>query len=316
MFLNNSIVKLLNITYPIIQGGMVYCSDYKLASAVSNAGGLGTIGAGAMTPEELEINIKKCKDITNKPFAVNIPLISEYSNTHVRICVDLKVPVVITSAGNPVTYTEYLKKNNIKVLHVVSNTKFAQKAESAGVDAIIAEGFEAGGHNGKEETTTFVLIPLISKSVNIPVIAAGGICTGKHILAALALGASGVQIGTLFIASEESSAHVNFKNKIINSKEGDTMLCLKKIIPTRLIKNEFYNQLLKMEEENNYEQIKNIIRGRPKMGMLEGNIEDGMLEAGQNVCLIDEILPVSKIIENLINEFKQEYYKLQEKFNL
>lgn len=311
MFKNNRIVKLLNIKYPIIQGGMVYCSDYRLASAVSNAGCLGTIGAGAMSPDELIYNIAKCKENTDKPFAVNIPLISENSEQHIKICIQQRVPVVITSAGNPAIYTGELKKNNIKVLHVISNSKFARKAEESGVDAVIAEGFEAGGHNGIEETTIFILVPLISSVVKIPVIAAGGICTGKQILAALAMGADGVQIGTLFIASEESSAHINFKNKIIEAKEGDTMLCLKKIIPTRLLKNEFYYQLTKLEEENNTEEIKKLIQGRPKRGMYNGDVKEGMLEVGQNICLINKILPARKIIELLISEFEQEYSRLK-----
>lgn len=307
MFEKNRLTKLLNIEYPIIQGGMVWVSDWKLASAVSNAGGLGIIGAGSMNPALLKEHIQKCKKATSKPFGVNIPLIYKYSEEFVSICIEEKVPVVITSAGNPKIYTETLKKENIKVLHVVSNSTFAKKAEQAGVDAVIAEGFEAGGHNGREETTTMVLVPLVAKSVDIPVVAAGGIAVGCQILAAMALGAEGVQIGTRFIATHESSAHENFKNIILEAKEGDTILTLKKNIPTRMYKNKLYYQIENVENKGlTPEQIKQMLgdsENKAELGMFHGNIENGMLEIGQNVCLITKITTVKEVFEELLNEF-------------
>jgi len=315
MFHNNPIVKLLNIRYPIIQGGMVYCCDWKLASTVSNSGCLGTIAAGHLSSGELIDNIIKCKESTNYPFAVNVPLITHNAEEKIKICIDYKVPVVITSAGSPTKFTSLLKKNNITVLHVVSNLKFAQKAKEAGVDAIIAEGVEAGGHNGKDELTTFILTPLLAQKINLPIVSAGGIATGKQMLAAMILGASGVQIGTLFIATEESSAHPNFKQKIIEANDESTQLCLKKITPTRLLKNKFYYQIIELENNYDTEQFKKIIENKSKLGMYLGDVDNGMLEVGQNVCLINEILPTQIVIQNILNEFFNELSLLKNIFD-
>lgn len=314
MFENNRITSLLGITYPIIQGGMVWVSGWRLASAVSNAGGLGIIGAGSMDPALLLEHINKCKKATDKPFGVNIPLLFKYSEDFVQICVQQKVPIVITSAGNPKAYTQKLKDNGIKVIHVVSSTIFAQKAESAGVDAIVAEGFEAGGHNGREETTTMVLIPSVVNAVKIPVIAAGGIATGSQMFATFALGAEGVQIGTRFIATHEASAHENFKKTIIRGKEGDTMLILKSIVPTRLYKNQLYQEIEQAEIKGlQPEQIKQIIgENKAKLGMFEGNIEQGLLEVGQNISLINEIKNAHTVIQEIIEEF----YKTKQRLNI
>ena len=291
---------------------MIWCSGWKLASAVSNAGGLGLIGSGSMAPEILTTHIKKCKLATNKPFGVNVPLMFSYADEFIKIIIDEQVKIVFTSAGNPAKYTSILKEKGITVVHVVANTKSAIKCQDAGVDAIVAEGFEAGGHNGKEETTTMVLIPMIKEVVSIPVIAAGGIGIGRQMLAAMALGADGVQIGSRFVASIESSAHQNFKNKIVEVKDGDTQLTLKKIAPVRLIKNKFY---LEVEQKQNAgattEELSALLgKGRAKKGMFEGNEDEGELEIGQVAGLINEIKPAAQIVDEIINE----YYKLKKEF--
>jgi len=309
MFENNRITSLLGINYPIIQGGMVWVSGWKLAAAVSNTGCLGVIGAGSMNPALLLEHIVKCKNATSQPFGVNIPLLYKFSNEFIDICIQQQVPVVITSAGNPKTYTEKLKQAGIKVIHVVSSAAFAQKAEIAGVDAIVAEGFEAGGHNGREETTTLVLIPSVVKAVKIPVIAAGGIATGSQMLAAFALGAEGVQIGTRFIATLESSAHENFKNIIVQAKEGDTMLILKKSVPTRLYKNELYKKIEQAEANGaTPEQLKQMLgegENKAKLGIFDGDVENGMLEVGQNISLINEIKSAKEVVEEIIDEYSR-----------
>ena len=302
---SNEITRLFNIEKPIIQAGMIWASGWRLASAVSNAGGLGIIGSGSMYPEVLKEHIIKCKAATNKPFAVNVPLLYPNIDEHIQIIIDNKVPIVFTSAGNPKTYTSVLKAAGIKVVHVVSSSNFAQKAEAAGCDAVVAEGFEAGGHNGREETTSFVLIPAVKEKVIIPVIAAGGIATGRQMLAAMILGASAVQIGSRFIASHEASCHLNFKNAVISSQEGDTELSLKKLTPVRLLKNEFYNQV-KSAENNNAgveELIQLLGRGRAKKGMFEGYMNDGELEIGQVSTLIKSILPAADIVNEIWAEY-------------
>lgn len=303
--MKNSITELFNIQYPIIQGGMVWVSGWKLASAVSNAGGLGLIGAGSMHPSTLQEHIKKCKNATNKPFGVNVPLLYPEIDKIMQIIVDEGIKIVFTSAGNPNTWTSFLKKKSITVVHVVSSVKFALKAEKAGVDAIVCEGFEAGGHNGREETTTFTLIPMVKKEVKIPVIAAGGVASGKAMLAAMVLGAEGVQIGSLFAATIESSAHQNFKDSIIAVKEGDTKLTLKELTPVRLIKNSFYNQIEQLYQNNTSKQeLKNLLgKGRAKKGIFEGDIENGELEIGQIAGVIDKILPVKAVFKEIIDEF-------------
>jgi enoyl-[acyl-carrier protein] reductase II len=311
----NRVEQLFNIKYPLIQAGMIWCSGWELASAVSNAGGLGIIGAGSMYPEILKDQIKKCQQATNKPFGVNVPLLYPNIEEHIKIILESGVKVVFTSAGNPNTWTTILKQAGITVVHVVSNIKFALKAQEAGVDAIVAEGFEAGGHNGREETTTLCLIPIIKKAVTIPVIAAGGIASGKAMLACMILGADGVQIGSRFVASEESSAHINFKKRVINCKEGDTILTLKELTPVRLIKNEFYEQIEKAYEKcSTSEQLQEILgRGRAKKGMFEGDLQEGELEIGQVSASIKEISSAASIIEEIISEFnsaKEEIKKL------
>ncbi len=304
---SNRITKLFNVEYPIIQAGMVWTSGWRLASAVSNAGGLGIIGAGSMDPHLLDEHIKKCKAATNKPFGVNVPLLYSGVEKQIDVIVSNKVAIVITSAGNPATYTPFLKQRGKKVIHVVSSSRFAKKAESSGCDAVIAEGFEAGGHNGREETTTMVLLPLVCESVQIPVIAAGGIASGRQMLAAMVLGAEGVQIGSRFAASEESSLHPDFKNAIINSKEGDTILTLKEITPVRLLKNEFYSEIIAAEKNRaTVDQLKALLgKGRAKKGMLEGDLKNGELEIGQVSALLRKILPAKEIIENVWLEFNE-----------
>ncbi len=301
----NSITNLFNIKYPIIQGGMIWCSGWKLAAAVSNAGGLGLIGSGSMTSEILVEHIRKCKAATSKPFGVNIPLLYQKTDEVFKIIIDEGVKVVFTSAGNPVKWTPYLKEHGIKVAHVVANLKAAKKCEEAGVDAIVAEGFEAGGHNGKEETTTMVLIPMLKQQISTPLIAAGGIASGRAMLAAFALGAEGVQIGSRFVATKESSAHENFKNKIIEINDGDTMLALKKLTPVRLIKNHFYYEVNRLENEgSSVEQLSDYLgKGRAKSGMFEGDIENGELEIGQVAGMISEIKSVEEIINEILEEF-------------
>jgi len=304
---SNRITKLFNVEYPIIQAGMVWTSGWRLASAVSNAGGLGIIGAGSMDPHLLDEHIKKCKAATNKPFGVNVPLLYSGVEKQIDVIVSNKVAIVITSAGNPATFTTFLKQLGIKVMHVVSSSRFAIKAASSGCDAVIAEGFEAGGHNGREETTTMVLLPLVCESVQIPVIAAGGIASGRQMLAAMVLGAEGVQIGSRFAASEESSLHPDFKNAIINSKEGDTILTLKEITPVRLLKNEFYSEIIAAEKNRaTVDQLKALLgKGRAKKGMLEGDLKNGELEIGQVSALLRKILPAKEIIENVWLEFNE-----------
>ena len=302
----NKITELFKIKYPIIQGGMIWCSGWELASAVSNAGGLGLIGSGSMHPEILKEHIKKCKASTNKPFGVNIPLLYPQTDKHIQIIINEGVKIVFTSAGNPKKYTSYLKQNGITVVHVVANVKFAKKCEEAEVDAIVAEGFEAGGHNGFEETTTMALIPQVKNSISIPLIAAGGIASGKAMLAAFALGADGVQIGSRFVASVESSAHPNFKKAVLETNEGETQLSLKKLVPVRLVKNAFFNKVNEAEKRgaSKEELIEILGKGRAKLGMFEGNLEEGELEIGQVSGMIKEIKPVAEIIEEIIEEFK------------
>ncbi len=297
--------KLFNIKYPIIQAGMVWNSGWKLASAASNSGILGLIGAGSMYPEVLRKHIQKCTAATSKPFGVNVPLLYPNIKEIMQIIVDEGVKIVFTSAGNPSVWTSWLKKHGITVVHVVSSVKFAQKAETAGVDAVVAEGFEAGGHNGREETTTFALIPMVCKSVSIPVIAAGGIATGRAMLAAMTLGAHGVQIGSRFVASTESSAHEAFKNLVVSAQEGSTKLTLKELTPVRLLKNKFFNELMELYKNNpTSDELKaHLGRGRAKKGMFEGDLDEGELEIGQIAAVIDDILPVSEIVKNLVKEF-------------
>ena len=316
--MKNKLTTLLGIQYPIIQAGMIWCSGWELASAVSNSGGLGILGAGSMYPEVLDSQIKKCKENTTNPFGVNLPLLYPDIEKHIETIIEHKVPVVITSAGNPKIWTSKLKKEGIIVLHVVSSLKFALKAQEAGVDAVIAEGFEAGGHNGKDETTTLCLIPKVAKEIKIPLVAAGGIATGRGMLAVMNLGADGVQIGSRFIASKESSAHDSFKKTVLNTDEGGTMLTLKELTPVRLIKNAFYQKLEKAyDEDASAEELNNILgRGRAKKGMFEGDLEEGELEVGQVASLIEEVKPASEIINEIIAEFKEAIKEQNtEKFN-
>ncbi len=310
--MGNSITKLFNIKYPIIQAGMIWCSGWELASAVSNAGGLGIIGSGSMYPDVLLEHIKKCKKATGKPFGVNLPMLYPDIDKHIETIISQNVKVVITSAGNPKTFTKLLKEHGITVVHVIANTKFAKKAEEAGVDAIVAEGFEAGGHNGREETSTMCLVPIIKKSVKIPVIAAGGIATGRGMLAAMALGADGVQIGSRFVASEEASANSNFKNRVVEAVEGDTMLKLKQLTPVRLLKNKFFEEVEKAENNGaSIEELTALLgRGRAKRGMFEGDMENGELEIGQISALINEIKPAKAIIEEIVTEYNLARKKL------
>lgn len=301
----NRITDLFGIEYPIIQAGMVWVSGYKLAAAVSNAGGLGLIGAGSMHPETLKEHIQKCKKATHKPFGVNIPLFYPEMDKILDIIVKEKVQIVFTSAGNPKLYTKFLKEQGIIVVHVVSSVKFALKSQDAGVDAIVAEGFEAGGHNGREETTTFTLIPMVREKVSIPVIAAGGIATGRGMLAAMVLGAEGVQIGSRFVASEESSAHINFKQEVVKTQDGDTHLTLKELTPVRLIKNQFYEKVQGLyQQQAAASELQELLgRGRAKKGMFEGDLNEGELEIGQIAGLIHEIKPAASIVDEIIVEY-------------
>lgn len=301
----DTIKQLFNIQYPIIQGGMIWCSGWELASAVSNAGGLGLIGSGSMYPEILREHIKKCKQATNNPFGVNVPLLYPNIEEHIKIIIEEGVKIVFTSAGNPKTWTNHLKQHGITVVHVVSNIKFAIKCQEAGVDAIVAEGFEAGGHNGREETTTLVLIPQVKKAISIPLIAAGGIGSGKAMAAAFALGAQGVQIGSRFVTTQESSAHINFKNAVIKAKEGDTQLSLKQLTPVRLLKNSFYEKVNELEKNcATIEELSNLLgKGRSKKGMFEGDLVEGELEIGQVSGGIDKIQTVKEVIDELIMEY-------------
>lgn len=306
--MNNRITTLFGIRLPIIQAGMIWCSGWRLASAVSNAGGLGIIGAGSMYPDVFREHIRKCKAATSNPFGVNLPLLYPNIEEHMEIIREEGVNIVFTSAGNPATWTGKLKEQGITVVHVIANTKFAQKAADSGVDAIVAEGFEAGGHNGREETTTLCLIPMIRDCVNIPLIAAGGIGNGRTMLAAFALGAEGVQIGSRFVASEESSAHIDFKNAVIQAKEGDTRLSLKQLTPVRLLKNKFALEIAAAEERGaGPEELKSLLgRARAKKGMFEGDMDEGELEIGQISSSIRSILPAATIVNEIWNEFTKE----------
>ncbi len=301
----NRIKQLFHIKYPIIQAGMVWCSGWRLASAVSNAGGLGIIGAGSMYPETLGEHIQKCKRATKQAFAVNVPLLYPDIDKIMRIIAEEEVKIVFTSAGNPATWTKFLKEKGCKVVHVVSSVKFAKKSEDAGVDAVVAEGFEAGGHNGREETTTLCLIPMVRDAIKIPLLAAGGIASGRAMLAVEALGAEGVQVGSLFAASEESSAHHNFKKKIVEAKEGDTVLTLKQLTPVRLIKNDFYEQVKNAESEGASKETLNELLGkrRAKRGIFEGDMDEGELEIGQVSAAINEIQPAAEIVRMLWDDY-------------
>lgn len=301
----NKIKELFNIQYPIIQGGMIWASGWKLASAVSNAGGLGLIGSGSMYPDVLKEHIQKCKKATNKPFGVNIPMLYPNLEEIIQIIIEEGVKIVFTSAGNPKTYTSYLKEKGITVVHVVSSVKFALKAQQAGVDAVVAEGFEAGGHNGRDETTTLTLIPMVKNEIQIPLIAAGGIATGKAMYAAMALGADGVQVGSRFVASQEASSHIDFKKMVVNAKEGDTQLTLKELAPVRLLKNKFYQDVAALYTKGpSIEELKALLgRARAKRGMFEGDLEEGELEIGQVSGQINDIKPAGIILEDMVKEF-------------
>ncbi|MCZ2459741.1 MAG: nitronate monooxygenase [Chitinophagales bacterium] len=301
----NRVTRLFNIDYPIIQAGMIWTSGWRLASAVSNAGGLGLIGSGSMYPDVLKEHIRKCKTATSFPFGVNVPLLYPDIDKHIQIIIEEGVKIVFTSAGNPKTWTGILKEHGITVVHVVSSSRFAMKAQDAGCDAVVAEGFEAAGHNGREETTTMVLVPAVANTVSVPVIAAGGIATGRQMLAAMVMGAEGVQIGTRFAASEEASSHINFKNALIHSKEGDTVLTLKQLVPVRLIKNKFYQQVKEAEDRGaSVEELRSILgRARAKKGIFEGDLDEGELEIGEVSAIIHDILPAAEIVKNVWKEF-------------
>ena len=305
--MKNRVIEIFGISHPLIQAGMIWCSGWELAAAVSNAGGLGLIGSGSMYPDVLRDHIRKCKLATNKPFGVNVPLLYPAIDKHIQILIEEGVKIVFTSAGNPKTWTSILKGHGITVVHVVSNVKFALKAVEAGVDAIVAEGFEAGGHNGREETTSLVLIPMIRNAVAVPVIAAGGIATGRQMLAAMVLGADGVQIGSRFVVSNESSAHVNFKNRVISTNEGDTLLTMKQLVPVRLLKNKFFDQIQSAELRGaTAEELKEILgRARAKRGMFEGDLEEGELEIGQVSAMLNKILPAAEIVKEIMNEYQE-----------
>jgi len=305
--MKNRVTEIFGISYPLIQAGMIWCSGWELAAAVSNAGGLGLIGSGSMYPDVLRDHIRKCKLATNKPFGVNVPLLYPAIDKHIQILIEEGVKIVFTSAGNPKTWTSILKGHGITVVHVVSNVKFALKAVEAGVDAIVAEGFEAGGHNGREETTSLVLIPMIRNAVAVPVIAAGGIATGRQMLAAMALGADGVQIGSRFVVSNESSAHANFKNRVISTNEGDTLLTMKQLVPVRLLKNKFFDQIQSAELRGaTAEELKEILgRARAKRGMFEGDLEEGELEIGQVSAMLNKILPAAEIVKEIMDEYQE-----------
>jgi len=306
MSFSNRISQLFNVQYPIVQAGMIWASGWRLASAVSNAGGLGLIGSGSMYPEVLREHIQKCKAATDKPFGVNIPLMYAHAQKNIEVILEEEVKIIFTSAGNPKTYTPLFKERGITVVHVVSSSRFALKAEEAGCDAVVAEGFEAGGHNGREETTTMVLVPAVKKVVKIPVIAAGGIATGRQMLAAMVLGAEGVQMGSRFVCSDEASSHINFKEAVIKAQEGDTMLSLKKIMPVRMMKNEFFNEVQKAEMRGAAEEeLRTLLgKGRSRTGMFEGDLENGELEIGEVSALIKDIQPAGEIVKNVWQEFQ------------
>lgn len=312
----DTIKQLFNIKYPIVQGGMIWCSGWELASAVSNAGGLGLIGSGSMYPEVLREQIKKCQQATNNPFGVNVPLLYPNIEEHIKIIIEEGVKIVFTSAGNPKTWTKHLKDHGITVVHVVSNVKFATKCQEAGVDAIVAEGFEAGGHNGREETTTLVLIPQVKKAITIPLIAAGGIGSGRAMAAAFALGAQGVQIGSRFVTTHESSAHINFKNAIVEAKEGDTQLSLKQLTPVRLLKNPFFEKVNELEKKGaGAEELSALLgRGRAKKGMFEGDLSEGELEIGQVSGGIDKIQTVKEVVDEIIAEYNSVIKSMENSF--
>ena len=305
--MKNRVTEIFGISHPLIQAGMIWCSGWELAAAVSNAGGLGLIGSGSMYPDVLRDHIRKCKLATNKPFGVNVPLLYPAIDKHIQILIEEGVKIVFTSAGNPKTWTSILKGHGITVVHVVSNVKFALKAVEAGVDAIVAEGFEAGGHNGREETTSLVLIPMIRNAVAVPVIAAGGIASGRQMLAAMVLGADGVQIGSRFVVSNESSAHANFKNRVISTNEGDTLLTMKQLVPVRLLKNKFFDQIQSAELRGaTAEELKEILgRARAKRGMFEGDLEEGELEIGQVSAMLNKILPAAEIVKEIMDEYQE-----------
>ncbi|MBK5192363.1 MAG: nitronate monooxygenase [Flavobacteriaceae bacterium] len=304
--MSNKITHLFNIEYPIIQAGMIWASGWKLASAVSNEGGLGIIGAGSMYPEILREHIQKCKRATSRPFAVNVPMLYPDIDEIIKIIIEEDVKIVFTSAGNPKTWTKHLQSHGIKVVHVVSSVKFALKSQEAGVDAVVAEGFEAGGHNGRDETTTFTLIPMVKEQLQIPLIAAGGIATGRGMLAAMVLGADAVQVGSRFVASDEASSHIKFKKKVIEANEGDTILTLKELAPVRILKNKFFEEIQKLYETrpNREELLKLLGRARSKKGMFEGDIDDGELEIGQIAGLIHDIKPAAQIVREMMAEFE------------
>lgn len=304
--MQNRVTALFKVQYPIIQAGMIWASGWRLASAVSNAGGLGLLGAGSMYPEVLREHIQKCKKATDKPFGVNVPMLYPDIDKIMQIIIDEGVKIVFTSAGNPATWTPFLKEKGITVVHVVSSSKFALKAQDAGVDAVVAEGFEAGGHNGREETTTFTLIPMVKEKIHIPLIAAGGIATGRGMLAAMVLGADGVQVGSRFVASEEASSHINFKQKVVEAKEGDTQLTLKELAPVRLIKNKFYEEVQALyKKAPTVEELKALLgRARAKRGMFEGDLDEGELEIGQISGLIHDIKPAAQIVADMVAGFE------------
>jgi len=302
---NNRVTRLFKIDYPIVQAGMIWASGWKLASAVSNAGGLGLIGSGSMYPDVLREHVRKCRQATSRPFGVNIPLLYPDIDKHIAVVIEEKVPIIFTSAGNPRTWTNVLKQNGSIVVHVVSSSRFALKAKEAGCDAVVAEGFEAGGHNGREETTSMILVPAVCRAVKIPVISAGGIATGRQMFAAMVLGAEGVQIGSRFVASEEASSHSKFKEAVVSAREGDTALTLKQLTPVRLIRNKFYSEVQDAEWRGaTTDELKALLgRAKAKKGMFEGDLDEGELEIGQASALIDDILPAKKIVESLWKEF-------------
>jgi enoyl-[acyl-carrier protein] reductase II len=305
--MQNRITRLFDIEYPIVQAGMIWASGWRLASAVSNAGALGIIGSGSMYPEVLREHIQKCKAATQKPFAVNVPLLYPDIDKHIQIIIEEKVPIVFTSAGNPKSWTSLLKDKGVTVIHVVSSSKFALKAQEAGCDAVVAEGFEAGGHNGREETTTMVLVPAVCAAVDIPVLAAGGIATGRQMLAAMVLGADGVQVGSRFVASSEASSHTKFKEMVIAAAEGDTLLSLKRLTPVRIMKNDFFKQVQEAEKKcaSTDELQKLLGKGRAKRGMFEGNLDEGELEIGQVSAIIKNIKPAAEIVEDMYKEYEE-----------
>ena len=307
MAFSNRITKLFGVDYPLVQAGMIWASGWRLASAVSNAGGLGLIGSGSMYPDVLKEHIQRCKSATSRSFGVNVPLLYPDIDKHIQICIEEKVKIVFTSAGNPKTWTSVLKERGIVVVHVVSSSKFAKKAEEAGCDAVVAEGFEAGGHNGREETTTIVLVPAVVNAVKIPVVAAGGIVTGRQMLAAMVMGAEGAQMGSRFVASEEASSHMEFKKAVINANEGDTILTMKQLTPVRMLKNKFYKEIIEAELRGaTVDELKSILgRARAKKGMFEGKLDEGELEIGQGSALLNDILPAAEIVKNVWREFEE-----------